>query len=216
MIRDILIRDPFTLIILSLIIVITFVKYNNQQKFNSFSKIFWNNYYLKKYKNEKAVYYLFDYFLQLNFIISLSLFIYISNLIYSDIRITYNFIAIIDVMKVIIVFLILKNIAEIGISWFFNIKSLIKLYLNEKINYNNLIGLVILCFNIMLIYLFNPNIYIIIIMVLTILFLKLVGYSNSFILHLKTINKSWFYFILYLCTLEIIPYIILYNFFLSI
>ena len=31
MIRDILIRDPFTLIILSLIIVITFIKYNNQQ-----------------------------------------------------------------------------------------------------------------------------------------------------------------------------------------
>ena len=64
MIRDILIRDPFTLIILSLIIVITFIKYNNQQKFNSFSKIFWNYYYLKKYENEKAVYYLFDYFLQ--------------------------------------------------------------------------------------------------------------------------------------------------------
>ncbi len=215
MIRDILIRDPFTLIILSLIIVITFIKYNNQQKFNSFSKIFWNYYYLKKYENEKPVYYLFDYFLQLNFIISIGLFIYLSNLTYNDQRITYDFIEIIDIIKITVVFLILKNTVEIGISWFFNIKSLIKLYLNEKINYNNLIGLVILCFNIMLIYLFNPNIYIIIIMVLTILFLKLVGYSNSFILHLKTINKSWFYFILYLCTLEIIPYILLYNFFIS-
>ena len=216
MIRDILIRDPFTLIILSLIIVITFIKYNNQQKFNSFSKIFWNYYYLKKYENEKAVYYLFDYFLQLNFIISIGLFIYLSNLTYNDQRITYDFIEIIDIIKITVVFLILKNTVEIGISWFFNIKSLIKLYLNEKINYNNLIGLVILCFNIMLIYVFNPNIYIIIIMALTILFLKLVGYSNSFILHLKTIKKSWFYFILYLCTLEIIPYILLYNFFISI
>ena len=129
--------------------------------------------------------------------------------------IIYDFSEIIYFVKVIIIFLILKNIAEIGISWFFNIKSIIKLYINEKINYNNLIGLVILNFNIMVIYLFNPNIYIIIIMILIILFLKLVGYSNSFILHLKTINKNWFYFILYLCTLEIIPYILLYNFFIS-
>ena len=215
MVRQILINDPYTLIILSLIIVITFVKYNNPKKFNSFSRIFWNYYYLKKYKNEKAVYYLFDYFLQLNFIISLGLFIYLSNLIYNDMSIIYDFSEIIYFVKVIIIFLILKNIAEIGISWFFNIKSIIKLYINEKINYNNLIGLVILNFNIMVIYLFNPNIYIIIIMILIILFLKLVGYSNSFILHLKTINKNWFYFILYLCTLEIIPYILLYNFFIS-
>ncbi len=216
MMRDILIKDPFTLIILSLIIVITFVKYNNQQKFSSFINILWNNYYLKKYANVRPKYYLFDYLLQLNFIISLGIFIYLSNLIYNDISVSYDFLKIIDIIKLIVIFFILKNIAEIIISWIFNIKSVIELYINEKINYNNIIGLVILCFDILIIYLFNININIIMIMVFILILLKFIGYSNSFNLHLKTINKSWFYFILYLCTLEIIPYIILYNFFLSI
>ena len=215
MIRDILLKDAFTVIILSLIIIITLIKYNNHKKFNSLLKIFWNSSYLKKYKYEKITYYLFDYFLQINFIVSLGLFVFIYNIIYNGNRLSFNFLEFIDIIQIIITFLVLKNLTEIVISWVFNIQWLTNLYLNEKINYNSLIGLIILPINDLILYFFNPSINILFIFIYIILLLKLTAYVNSFILHQKTIKKSWFYFILYLCTLEIIPYLLLYNFFLS-
>ena len=215
MIRDILLKDAFTVIILSLIIIITLIKYNNHKKFNSLLKIFWNSSYLKKYKYEKITYYLFDYFLQINFIVSLGLFVFIYNIIYNGNRLSFNFLEFIDIIQIIITFLVLKNLTEIVISWVFNIQWLTNLYLNEKINYNSLIGLIILPINVLILYFFNPSINILFIFIYIILLLKLTAYVNSFILHQKTIKKSWFYFILYLCTLEIIPYILLYNFFIS-
>ena len=215
MIRDILLKDAFTVIILSLIIIITLIRYNNHKKFNSLLKIFWNSSYLKKYKYEKITYYLFDYFLQINFIVSLGLFVFIYNIIYNGNRLSFNFLEFIDIIQIIITFLVLKNLTEIVISWVFNIQWLTNLYLNEKINYNSLIGLIILPINVLILYFFNPSINILFIFIYIILLLKLTAYVNSFILHQKTIKKSWFYFILYLCTLEIIPYLLLYNFFLS-
>lgn len=215
MIRDILLKDAFTVIMLSLIIIITLIKYNNHKKFNSLLKIFWNSSYLKKYKYEKITYYLFDYFLQINFIVSLGLFVFIYNIIYNGNRLSFNFLEFIDIIQIIITFLVLKNLTEIVISWVFNIQWLTNLYLNEKINYNSLIGLIILPINVLILYFFNPSINILFIFIYIILLLKLTAYVNSFILHQKTIKKSWFYFILYLCTLEIIPYLLLYNFFLS-
>jgi hypothetical protein len=216
MIRDILLKDTFTVIILSLIIIITLIKYNNHKKFNSLLKIFWNSSYLKKYKYEKITYYLFDYLLQTNFIISLGLFAFIFSIVYNGNSLAFNFLEFINIIQIIITFLVLKNLAEILISWVFNTQWLTKLYLNEKINYNSLIGLIILPINILILYFFNPSINTLFIFTCIILLLKLTAYINSFILHKKTIKKSWFYFILYLCTLEIIPYLLLYNFFLSI
>ena len=216
MIRDILLKDAFTVIILSLIVIITLIKYNNHKKFNSLLKIFWNSSYLKKYKYEKITYYLFDCFLQINFIVSLGLFVLIYNIIYNGNRLSFNFLEFIDIIQIIITFLVLKNLTEIVISWIFNIQWLTNLYLNEKINYNSLIGLIILPINVLILYFFSPSINILFVFIYIILLLKLTAYVNSFILHQKTIKKSWFYFILYLCTLEIIPYLLLYNFFLSI
>lgn len=216
MIRDILLKDAFTVIILSLIIIITLIKYNNHKKFNSLLKIFWNSSYLKKYKYEKVTYYPFDYFLQINFVISLGLFVFIYNVTYNGNRLSFNFLEFLDIIQIIVAFLVLKNLTELVISWFFNIQWLTNLYLNEKINYNSLIGLIILPINVLILYFFNPSINVLFIFIYIILLLKLAAYINSFILHQKSIKKSWFYFILYLCTLEIIPYLLLYNFFLSI
>ena len=216
MIRDILLKDAFTVIILSLIIIITLIKYNNHKKFNSLLKIFWNSSYLKKYKYEKITYYPFDYFLQINFVISLGLFVFIYNITYNGNRLSFNFLEFLDIIQIIVAFLVLKNLTELVISWFFNIQWLTNLYLNEKINYNSLIGLIILLINVLILYFFNPSINVLFIFIYIILLLKLAAYINSFILHQKSIKKSWFYFILYLCTLEIIPYLLLYNFFLSI
>ena len=104
MIRDILLKDAFTVIILSLILIITLIKYNNHKKFNSLLKIFWNSSYLKKYKYEKVTYYPFDYFLQINFVISLGLFVFIYNVTYNGNRLSFNFLEFLDIIQIIVAF----------------------------------------------------------------------------------------------------------------
>ena len=100
MIRDILLKDAFTVIILLLIIIITLIKYNNPKKFKSLLKIFWNSSYLKKYKYEKITYYLFDYFLQINFVISLGLFAFIYAKIYNGNSLAFNFLEFINIILI--------------------------------------------------------------------------------------------------------------------
>ena len=105
MIRDILLKDAFTIIILSLMIIITFIKLNYEQKFNYLIKIFWNRSYLKKYKKEKIIYNGFDYFLQINFVISISLFVYTFQLLSNNHSLSFDLIKLINIVMIIITFL---------------------------------------------------------------------------------------------------------------
>ncbi len=123
MIRDILIKDTFTIIILSLIFIITLIRYNNREKFNSLIKIFWNNFYLKKHKNQKIQYSLFNCLLQINFIISLGLFVFVFKSIYNENGFSLNFLEYLDIIQVILTFFILKTVAELIISWLFGYKT---------------------------------------------------------------------------------------------
>ena len=64
-----------------------------------------------------------------------------------------------DIIQIIVAFLVLKNLTELVISWFFNIQWLTNLYLNEKINYNSLIGLIILPINVLILYFFTQKLF---------------------------------------------------------
>jgi len=48
--------------------------------------------------------------------------------------------------------------------------------------------------------------------IVLLLIINLIGFITSFKMHQKLILNNLFYFILYLCALEIAPYIILYEF----
>jgi len=108
-------------------------------------------------------------------------------------------------------FVLLKFGLEKIIGNVFGLDNYIDSYVYQKISYRNFIGLVLLIPSLIFIYTLTPtalSLYILIgIVILTNIFSLLLIYQKN----QSLITGNWFYFILYLCALEIAPYIILYK-----
>jgi hypothetical protein len=107
--------------------------------------------------------------------------------------------------------ILIKVLLERLIASLFEIDSLIDSYLFQKTNYKNFLGLILLPINILLVFTISltPNVFYIIFGLLIVI--NIVGFVTSIKSHQKTIINNIFYFILYLCALEIAPYVILYK-----
>ena len=85
-------------------------------------------------------------------------------------------------------------------------KKIMRNYIYLKLVFNNSLGILILFFNFFIAYsIFDNHNITLIFITLSILYF-IYSYFLIFFSMKKTIYKNWFYFILYLCTLEIIPY----------
>ena len=109
------------------------------------------------------------------------------------------------------IFTLVKIAIEKGVGMMFSIEKVLVLYIYQKISYRNWLALIVFACNILLIYSFSNQFYVLIGIVCFVLLM-----NTAFLIYLykkqeKIILANLFYFILYLCTLEISPYIILYK-----
>ena len=115
-----------------------------------------------------------------------------------DLQIYFKF------LKYISIFYTLKIFSEIIFANLFEIQKIIKNYLWSKLFYRYSLGLLILLFNFLIAY--SDSIVVNSILILFCFIYFIFSYFIIFFSMKKLIIKNWFYFILYLCTLEIIPY----------
>jgi len=109
------------------------------------------------------------------------------------------------------VFVLFKYISEKIIAHILNIESIINAYLYEKLNYANIISLVVFLLNIVFVFALKPTKMVLIGLSFVLIALYLIALISSFKRNWRVILKHFSYFILYLCALEIAPYIILYH-----
>ena len=98
-------------------------------------------------------------------------------------------------------------------SSLFEIDKLIDQYLFQKISYKNFIGLFLVPVNLILLFSITPSLIILYIIIFLLLIVNIMGLITTIKTHQSLIKRNLFYFILYLCTLEITPYVILYKVF---
>ncbi|WP_308991632.1 DUF4271 domain-containing protein [Mariniflexile litorale] len=192
------------------LILIASAKLTAPRRFNDFISVIGNSKYLKIYSREQKFFDKFDALLFTNLIISLSLFCFISfkfftssNTISSDIMFKTSF--------GISMFILIKVFIERLIGSLFEIDTMIDQYLFQKISYKNYLGLVLIPINALLLFSFKPTLTFFYIIVFLLLVVVLIGLFTSFKAHQTLIKYNFFYFILYLCALEIAPCIILYK-----
>jgi hypothetical protein len=113
------------------------------------------------------------------------------------------------------VFILIKVLLERLIGSLFEIDKLIDQYLFQKISYKNLLGLVLIPINLLLIFSFKPGLILLYIIVILLGLINIMGLITTIKTNQSIIKQNLFYFILYLCALEIAPYIILYKVFVS-
>jgi len=113
--------------------------------------------------------------------------------------------------KYLIIFFLFKILFDVIIGGLFSVKKMMRNYIYLKLVFNNSLGILILFFNFFIAYsIFDKHNITLIFISLSLLYF-IYSYFLIFFSMKKTIHKNWFYFILYLCTLEIIPYLVLYK-----
>ncbi len=210
MLREIVSNDWFTSFLIIGLACITLCKYLFAPRFKDFITVIGNSKYLKIYSRDQKFIDGFDALLFLNLIISVALFAYItySSTIHPSEFDSNQFFKLI--FGVGVIFLI-KVLLERLIGSLFEIDDLIDSYLFQKTTYKNYSGLLLLPMNCLLIYTISPSRTAILICFTLIVIINLVGFIDSFKNHQKLLLNNFFYFILYLCALEIGPYLILYK-----
>ncbi|QXP60331.1 DUF4271 domain-containing protein [Olleya sp. HaHaR_3_96] len=209
MLRDINNLDILTLTIMGCLILVALSKLLFPKRFNEFITLLFNTRYSSYYVKEQRFLDVFEGLLFLNFSLNLGLLLYLF-LSYSSLEIITQSDVFIYAL-LIGIFIILKVLLERLLSSVLDIEPLIDRYLFQKISIRNFIGLLLIPINAFLIYTIKPNQPLLLI-VFTLL-LSIIIYSSFLFLknNLNTFKKSFFYFILYLCTLEIAPYVVLYK-----
>lgn len=209
MLRDINNLDILTLTIMGCLFLVALSKLLFPKRFNEFVTLLFNSRYSSYYVKEQRFLDVFEGLLFLNFSLNLSLLLYLF-LSYSSLEIITQSDVFIYAL-LIGIFIILKVLLERLLSSVLDIEPLIDRYLFQKISIRNFTGLLLIPINAFLIYTIKPNQPLLLI-VLTLL-LSIIIYSSFLFLknNLNTFKKSFFYFILYLCTLEIAPYVVLYK-----
>ena len=210
MLREIISNEWFTVLVVLCVCILAFAKARFTNRFNDFLWVVGNSKYLKIYSRDQKFIDQFDGLLFLNLIISSALFYFIWYNTFIE-SIAFDLILFFKLFIGIGSLILIKILIERLIGSLFEIDSLIDSYVFQKTNYKNYIGLVLLPINILLIFAVNPSKTILYIVAGLILVINLVGFITSFKIHQKLILNNLFYFILYICALEIAPYIILYK-----
>jgi len=214
MYRDIISNELFTALIIIGLAIIATAKLVAPQRFNDFIYVLGNSKYLKIYAKDQKFLDKFDALLFSNLVISASIFSY---LVYQNITDT-KVISINILFKLVFgigTFILIKVLIERLIASLFEIDKLIDQYLFQKTSYKNFLGLLLLPINAILIFTIKPTLSIVYVIITLLLIINIFGVFTSFKTHQNTIKNNLFYFILYLCALEIAPYIILYRVFVS-
>ncbi len=115
----------------------------------------------------------------------------------------------------ICVFILIKVLFERLIGSLLDIDTAIDQYLFQKISYKNFLGILLIPINAILIYSFSPTLLFFYISFALLFAVIITGLITSIKTHQTLIKHNFFYFILYLCALEIAPFIILYKVFIS-
>ena len=213
MLRDVPSNELFTILLVVALLFIAIAKLISPKRFDDFILVLGNSKYLKIYIKDQKFFDRFDALLFFNLIISASIFGFILyRLSTNDI----NEPSINLMFKLLVgigIFILIKVLFERLIASLFEIDKVIDYYLFQKITYKNFLGVLLLPINALLLYSFNPSLKIIYTIIILLLIVNIIGVITSFKAHQNLLKQNLFYFILYLCALEIAPYIILYKVF---
>ena len=208
--RNFITYEWFTIFTIIGLMAIVIAKFSYSLRFNDFLYVIGNSKYLKIYAKDQKFIDQFDSFLFINLALSFSIFTYFAYSTFIT-PLDFEITVFLKLLFAVSTLIIIKTLLERLIGSLFEIDSLIDRYLFQKTTFKNYSGFVFLAANLLLIYT-NIALEVIIISAFSIVCLiNVIGFFTSFKNYQKILNPNFFYFLLYLCALEIAPYILLYK-----
>lgn len=205
-------KDWATLLFIICFVIIAINKSLFENQFNEFIRLPFSKKYSATYKDTSNLYSTFTVTLFFVQLISYSFLIQII-LSYFDLTTKDNWITFIQIFTAISASILIKFYIEKIVANIFNIEEFLETFNLKKVTFRTYIGLLFLPIVILLYYNNFLSIGIIRAFIVIIGLGMVYFYFLSILNYQKLILSKIFYFILYLCTLEIGPYYFLYHWF---
>ena len=202
-------KDWATILFVISFAVIAMTKSAFENRFADFAKLIYSDKYTNIYKdssNLKSGFTISLFFVQ---IISLAFFIQLSLAFFGYASKT-DWILYIQIITFLIFFVLSKFLIEKIIATAFEIEEFVEQFNLQKVTFRTYIGLFILPINIILFYYDSISRNILIFFIAIVLIVNIITYLVSIKNYQNIIFSKLFYFILYLCALEIAPYYFMY------
>ncbi|WAC01301.1 DUF4271 domain-containing protein [Lacinutrix neustonica] len=210
MLREIISTEIYTVLLVLCLLLVSITKLLYPKRFRDFASILINYRYLKIYARDQKFPDTFEALLFSNLVIGISILGFVSYHLNSHIDPSSQ-ITLYKLAFAILIIITVKILMERLVSSILKMDSIISEYLFVKISYKTFIGLLLIPLNALLIYTLDVTQTIIITFVTLLLLINLIGILIFIKDNLRLLKNNLFYFILYLCTLEISPYFILYK-----
>ena len=190
-------------------LLVAITKTTFEKRFSEFSKLGISNKYLKTYRDSS---HLLTGFNIMMFLINLFSLSFLIQIIASNYKLCLknDWIFYIQISTFLFVFILVKYLIEKIIATVFNAEEFVELFNIQKISYRSYVGLLFLPISMFLYFTDYSSNLIISIIINVFLVINAVIYLIFLKNYQKIIIGKLFYFILYLCTLEIAPYYFLF------
>jgi len=202
-------KDWATLIFVATFALVVIAKSTFESRFHDYIRIIVSDKYLKIYKESTHLMSGFNVILFIVNIVSLSFFIQIAfhHFGYGS---KTDWVLFVQIFTLLTVFVLSKFLIEKIIAETFNIEEIIEEFNLKKVTYRTFIGLLLLPITILLFYCDYTEDSLYIGIIVSLLIINALTYLLSLKIYQNLIIAKMFYFILYLCALEIAPYYFIY------
>lgn len=190
------------------LIAITKSAYEN--RFSEYAKLIFSDKYVKIYRDTGNLKNSFTISLFLVQIVSFSFFIQLTMYTFGYTESKADWVLFIQIVTFLLYFILAKFLIEKIIATSFNIDEFADIFNLQKVTYRTYIGLLILPVNAILFYSDTISEIVPLIIIGISLCISLFNYFITIKTYQNIILSKLFYFILYLCALEIAPYYFLY------
>ena len=202
-------RDWATCLFVFSFILIAITKTAFETRFSEFLRILVSDKYIKVYKDTSHLMSGFTILLFIVQVISFSFFIQLV-LNYLGYVSKTDWVIFLRIFTFFGIFVLSKFLIEKIVAAVFNIEEFAEQFNLQKVSYRTFIGLILLPINIYLFYNNTPSNILIYCIIVVILIINLFSYLVSLKIYQNLLISKLFYFILYLCALEIAPYYFIY------
>lgn len=210
--RIIGIQDWATIVFVALFIIVVVVKSVFETRFQEFMKLIVSDKYTKIYRDASYLMSGFTIFLFVVQLFSVALFIQLALHNFLHLEKT-DLILFIQITTFLIVFVLSKFLFEKIIATSFSIEEFADQFNLQKVTYRSYVGLLLLPVNAVLFYNTHTSNFIYFAIIAAIVGGNLTSYIISLKNYQNVVFGKLFYFILYLCALEIAPYYFIYYWF---
>jgi len=181
-------------------------------RFLNFIILPFNNKYVFMYNKKEKLLNWFHIFFTVFQVINLSLFIYLAIQVlfkegsFMSMESTYGYPTILGAL---LLFLLIKVSLQLSNGFIFNSNKTISDLIFKKLSYLNYSGLIMFTANIILCYVLKNSQIVVYVTFFLILMINAIGWVTLLRNHQNFLASNFFYFILYLCALEIAPFVII-------